>query len=305
MGSTEAAVRSFDDPTARLFGGRIITEERKKMPLAKIENDYSLYYEFTGPEDAPVILQFGGSLFGRANFAMVNVGFRENFRLLSFDALGYGESSRPIINHTIENWANTGAQLLDALGLEKVLVHGTSMGGMIAIAFAGLHPERTIATCADCGMLRPDVHRKTLFRNWRRSAECMSLDDFSDLVTIQAVGADFLEENPSTFDMVRSVINLNDPFTIKACCLAMENMDLEYLVPSIKTPILLTNGSRDIMTPPVLAPSGYSVADLAAARPDVCTLHDFPDIGHADLLEAPDQALKVVTDFFKKVLAAA
>ena len=274
------------------------------MPVAQIENDYFLYYEFTGPEDAPTILQFGGSLFGRANFASVNDGFRKNFRLLSFDALGYGESSRPIINHSIENWARGGAQLLDALGLDKVLVHGTSMGGMIAIAFAAMFPDRTIATCADCGMLRPDVTRKTLFRNWRRSAETMALDDFSDLVTIQAVGADFLEENPETFDVVRSVINLNDPFTIKACCVAMETMDLEYLVPDIASPILLTNGSRDIMTPPRLAPSGYSVADLAQARPDVCTLHDFPDIGHADLLEAPDEAVRVVTEFFKRVLTA-
>ena len=58
------------------------------MPYAQIDDGIQLYYELTGPEDAPVILQFGGSLFGRANFNAVNDGFRERFRLLSFDATG-------------------------------------------------------------------------------------------------------------------------------------------------------------------------------------------------------------------------
>ena len=49
------------------------------MPFADV-HDVRLYYEFTGPEDAPLILQFGGSLFGRQNFDAVNDGFRENFR---------------------------------------------------------------------------------------------------------------------------------------------------------------------------------------------------------------------------------
>ena len=57
------------------------------MPYVTV-NDLRLYYEFTGPEDRPLILQFGGSLFGRQNFAMVNDGFRESFRLLSLRRLG-------------------------------------------------------------------------------------------------------------------------------------------------------------------------------------------------------------------------
>ena len=136
------------------------------------------------------MIQFGGGLFGRHNFGAVNDGFRENgFRLLSFDARGYGASSAPRELYTIEMWAHDGAALLDAVGLERVLVHGTSMGGMIAIAFAALHGDRVIATCADVAFAKPDVYRRTLFRVWRRMAETMPWDDFSDHVTTQAVGA--------------------------------------------------------------------------------------------------------------------
>src|SRR5213078_2205074 len=141
------------------------------MPYAEIEDGVRLYYELTGPEEGPVILQLGGGLFGRHNFGLVNDGFRERgFRLLSFDARGYGASSCPREQYTIESWAQDGAALLDAAGLERVFVHGTSMGGMIAIAFTALYPERVVAACADVAFAKPDVCRRTLFRVWRRMA---------------------------------------------------------------------------------------------------------------------------------------
>jgi pimeloyl-ACP methyl ester carboxylesterase len=235
---------------------------------------------------------------------MVNDGFRRNFRLLSYDASGYGRSDCPLESYSVEGWADEGAGLLDALGIEKALVHGTSMGGMLTIAFTAKYPERTIAACADCAMARCDVHRRTLFRNWRVLAESLPLDELSDLITIQAVSADFIEANPDIFENVRSVIRKNSPYTVRQACLAMEQMDLEPLVSRIRRPILFTNGTHDVMTPPRLAPSGFSAQDIADAVPEWARLHEFPTIGHADLLEVPDEAVEVVTSFFQEVLTS-
>jgi 3-oxoadipate enol-lactonase len=268
-------------------------------------NDLRLYYELTGAEGAPLILQFGGSLFGRQNFAMVNDGFRGSFSLLSYDASGYGRSDCPIETYTVQGWADEGAGLLDALGIERVLVHGTSMGGMVAIAFTAKYPEKTIAACADCAMARCDVYRRTMFRNWRVLSEALPLDELSDLVTIQAVSAEFIEEHPDIFENVRAVIRKNSPYTVRQACLAMEGMDLEPLARTIRRPILFTNGTRDVMTPPRLAPSGFSAAQIVDAVPEWARLYEFPTIGHADLLEAPDEAVEVVTAFFDEVLASA
>jgi pimeloyl-ACP methyl ester carboxylesterase len=272
------------------------------MPFATVD-DTRLYYEFTGPDDGPLILQFGGSLFGRQNFNSVNDGFRERFRLLSYDASGYGRSDQPIEMYSIEGWADEAAGLLDELGIERTLCHGTSMGGMIAVAFAAKYPEKTIAACADCAFARCDVYRRTMFRTWRKMAETGPLDDFCDLLTIQAVSAEFIEANPSIFDTVRSVVAKNAPYTVRQACLAMETMDLEELARSIRVPILFTNGTKDIMTPPDLAPSGFSARQIVEAAPEHAELYEFPEIGHADLLEAPDEAVQVVSGFFEKVLA--
>jgi pimeloyl-ACP methyl ester carboxylesterase len=275
------------------------------MPYAVLDDETRLYYEVTGTDDAPVVIQFGGGLFGRHNFGAVNDGFRENgFRLLSFDARGYGASSAPRERYTIEMWAHDGARLLDGLGLGRVLVHGTSMGGMIAIAFTALHGERVIATCADVAFAKPDVYRRTLFRVWRRMAESMPWDDFSDHVTTQAVGARFLEEEGAgTFELVRSVIGWNEPYTVRQACIAMEEMDLTPLVTQIERPLLMTNGTHDILCPPVLAPSGLGARKMAEMNP-LITTHEFSDIGHADLLECPDDAVRIVSAFFHQALDA-
>jgi len=272
------------------------------MPYAQIDDGVRLYYELTGPEAGPVVLQFGGGLFGRHNFGLVNDGFRERgFRLLSFDARGYGASSCPRERYSIEGWAADGVALLDAVGLDRVYVHGTSMGGMIAIAFVASYPERVAAGCADVAFAKPDVYRRTLFRVWRRMAECMPWDEFSDHVTTQAVGAKFMEseEGADIFAMVRSIVGLNDPYTVRQACLAMEEMDLSPLVPQISRPLLMTNGTYDILCPPDLAPSGLGARRMTELNDDV-SLVEFPDIGHADLVECPQDAIRIVTEFFER-----
>ena len=98
-----------------------------------------------------------------------------------------------------------------------------------------------------------------------------------------------------------NVIGWNDPYTVRQACLAMENMDLTELVPKIERPLLMTNGTYDILCPPELAPSGLGARRMAAMNPRITT-HEFPDIGHADLLECPAEAVRIVGDFFRSAL---
>jgi 3-oxoadipate enol-lactonase len=275
------------------------------MPFADLD-DVTLYYEITGRPDGPPLLQFGGSLFGRQNFNFVNDFFREHYRLISFDGRGYGRSDAPLEPYSIEERAADGAALLDALGIERAYVHGTSMGGMVALAFAALHSDRLIAAAADCALARCDLYRRQLFRSWRAMSESMTLDDFADALTLQSVNAAFLEspEGATIFENTRAIVGKNSLHTIRAACLAMEEMDLEPVVDRIDRPILFTNGSKDLMTPPRLAPSGFSAVQVAALIPDYAEIREFTEIGHASLLEVPLEAAAVVHDFFQRHPAA-
>jgi pimeloyl-ACP methyl ester carboxylesterase len=137
-------------------------------------------------------------------------------------------------------------------------------------------------------------------------AESMPWDDFSDHVTSQAVGATFMEseEGAQIFELVRGIVALNDPYTVRQACLAMEELDLSPLVPQLSRPLLMTNGTHDVLCPPVLAPSGLGARRMAELNEHI-TLVEFPDIGHADLVECPADAVRIVTAFFEQALASA
>ena len=49
----------------------------------------------------------------------------------------------------------------------------------------------------------------------------------------------------------------------------MEEMDLSPLVPQIERPLLMTNGTHDILCPPELAPSGLGARQMAALNPSI------------------------------------
>jgi pimeloyl-ACP methyl ester carboxylesterase len=84
----------------------------------------------------------------------------------------------------------------------------------------------------------------------------------------------------------------------------MEQMDLSELVPAISRPLLMTNGTHDVLCPPDLAPSGVGARQMAKRNMNV-ELVEFPDIGHADLVECPQDAIRIVTDFFRRAESSA
>lgn len=83
---------------------------------------------------------FNGSYWGRTAQRLAS----EGFRVLIPDQIGFGKSSKPVYYHyTFQQLALNTKAILDSLGIEKISVLGHSMGGMVAIRFVLMFPERT------------------------------------------------------------------------------------------------------------------------------------------------------------------
>lgn len=85
--------------------------------------------------------------------------------VLTYDCRGHGQSDRTAGRYTAESFAEDLAQLLDHVGWDKAAIAGCSMGGCVALAFAGLHPDRVAAlglidTTAWYGEDAPQAFRK-------------------------------------------------------------------------------------------------------------------------------------------------
>jgi pimeloyl-ACP methyl ester carboxylesterase len=67
------------------------------------------------------------------------------FRAVAWDAPGYGDSDRLSENApATSEYADSLAGLLDALGIERTLLVGSSFGALIAGAFAAARPDRAV-----------------------------------------------------------------------------------------------------------------------------------------------------------------
>jgi len=62
------------------------------------------------------------------------------FRVVAPDQIGFGASSRPDIHYSFHQMAANTRDLLDRLGIARVVVVGHSMGGMLATRFTLLYP---------------------------------------------------------------------------------------------------------------------------------------------------------------------
>ena len=69
--------------------------------------------------------------------------FQDRFHLVAPDVRGHGESAwSPAGEYQYRDQASDLAALVDQLGLARFTLIGTSMGGIIAMAYAGSHGER-------------------------------------------------------------------------------------------------------------------------------------------------------------------
>ena len=100
-----------------------------------------LYYESVG-EGTPLVLQAHDHtpwLFAQAPV------FSQRYRVLTYDRRGTGRSSSPPGPWTAADLANDLAGFLDALGIERAIVGGSSLGGVVTAQFAVDHPGRALA----------------------------------------------------------------------------------------------------------------------------------------------------------------
>ena len=82
---------------------------------------------------------FGGYYWTNVIQTLNNAGFR----VIAPDQIGFGKSSKALINYSFHQLAEWNKRLLDSLRIQKTIILGHSMGGMLATRFALRYPERT------------------------------------------------------------------------------------------------------------------------------------------------------------------
>jgi 3-oxoadipate enol-lactonase len=175
--------------------------------------------------------------------------FAGEVETLAYDCRGHGHSGREAGEFTLELFARDLAELLDHVGWRKVAVVGCSMGGCVALAFAGLHTERVSAlglvnTTSWYGEEGP--------RQWKERAENARRQGLASLTEFQLtrwLSDDFRATHPEKAEWARRVFLANSLDCYAATCLMLGPADLRPYLAKLHMPTAIIAGEEDYATP--------------------------------------------------------
>lgn len=124
---------------------------------SKAVGGLTFHYVTWGPESAPPLVLLHGLTSHARSWDALGRELSADFHVIALDQRGHGDSDRaPDGDYRVATMAADVAGFVDAIGLDRFVLIGLSMGGRVGIAYAGGHAARIERLCiVDIG---PEIH---------------------------------------------------------------------------------------------------------------------------------------------------
>lgn len=138
--------------------------------------DIRIFYQEAGQGDPLLLIMgWGGD---HTAWALQVPAFAAEFRCVSFDNRGAGQSDQPDVPYTMRMMASDAVGLLDALGIQRAHILGLSMGGMIAQEIALNYPERVRTLQLHATLARADAYLRAVGESLLRARATGTREEF-------------------------------------------------------------------------------------------------------------------------------
>ena len=170
--------------------------------MPKVEaNKIEIYYELHGPKDADVLVLSNGVFMSTASWAFQTPVLSQHYRLLLYDCRGMWRSEHPPGPYSMELHADDLAALLDALGIERAHIGGTSYGAEISMVFALKYPERTRSLIVTSAVSHIDPLLKGMIDTWIAAARAHDPEMFFHVVYPLTFSEAWIAANQEALDL--------------------------------------------------------------------------------------------------------
>jgi pimeloyl-ACP methyl ester carboxylesterase len=235
------------------------------------------------------------------------------YRVIAPDQIGWGVSTKPNAKYTFEMLARNNKLLLDSLHIDKVILIGHSMGGMLASRFALMYPEKVLKLILE---------------------DPLGLEDYKKFVPYSGIERQFEKEKGATYESYKKYQQGYYPvwkpeyeIYIKAQAEPLKNKDFAsvayinaltyqmifeqpvlYEFDSLKVPTLLMVGELDrtILGKDLLSKEKQKLhgnfpvlAKQAGKKIENCTVVILPGMGHITHIQNIDLFKNTVLPFLK------
>jgi pimeloyl-ACP methyl ester carboxylesterase len=287
------------------------------LPITLYGQDLRMAFMDVPPGGTPnghtVVLLHGNNFAGFYFGGPIDALRKAGFRVIVPDQIGYGRSSKPIMPYTFADMARNTRLVLQSLKIDRVMVVGHSMGGMLAARFATQYPgmvERLVLYnpigLIDGRFDRPleaadETYKRTLTATYQ---------------TVRGSLMRYVAHNPAAWTAeFESYAKIRYSWTLSAEWprLAMVQTllgQLQYLDPvvddwaHIKAPTLVFGGAED-MLPGSSAVFKERMKYISETIPGgKARLQLIPGLGHVPHMEAPEKTLPPLVAFLQEGAAA-
>lgn len=205
--------------------------------------------------------------------------------LLLMDKPGHGLSQTAAT--TMEGYAQSAAGLMERCGIERAMICGVSIGGMIAQSLALSRPDMV------AGLILSNTAAKLGDRqSWQdrlNTLDRVGLAGMADAVLERWFSGRFRTEHPVELEGYRAMLTRTPADGYATACAAIRDTDLRDRVGEIDLPTLCLAGTEDLATPPDV------VHALADAIPGA-TCREIDGVGHLPMIEAPATVAAAILD---------
>lgn len=254
---------------------------------------YRIHYLEAGSGD-PVILLHGTGGEG-ARWMPTIKGLASNFRIISPDQIGFGQSDKPLTTYHSGVFAGFLAGFMKAIGVPRATIVGQSMGAAVALHLAVHHPELVERlVLVDGGNYRSASDPPPPPPNWhdRQIANAGTLEESREYLKKLYYDHSFVTDELVEHNLI---LRLRSAYTIESMQTANARglgAVTEEEVRAITAPTLLVWGMNDPLSP--VANADKLNAALKNSRKVL-----IDKAGHYPFLEHADKFNQIVLEFLK------
>ncbi len=266
------------------------------MPTVKLPGGETIWYRKQGAGSP--LLHIHGSAFGHRNFEKLTPHVSGGFEVIDFDLPGYGESTGSPRPGGMDGLAEQVYEFICETDYDRLHVHGTSFGAMVALTLAARHPDVIDRLVLSCFLARYDLAARMMRNTWKRAVRDSGMEAVADLTSVAGFARSFYERSEADAQLasMREAFSHTSPEAFIAGTEIVEKTDLSSRVGSVKAATLLLAGDEDNMTPFEPADSGVGMAQMRDQLPQ-CETTILEQCGHYLVIEQPEEAARLITKF--------
>ncbi len=222
---------------------------------------------------------------------------KQGYRVLTYDTLGQGQSSKPVLGIRMEDHCDFLIKLLDALEIEQCHLCGISFGGVVAMQVALKHPDRVRSLVPMSTFAEMPGQLELFGSAFHMAITQAGFPLIQTLLLPLNMSSSWIERVRNTLpESMRRGYLYNDPYAIQNLMESYVSFQpFVHELAKIECPTLILNGEFDFLTPRLCHDTLRQ--NIRSSR-----LMIVPRAFHAFTLEYPELTVRIVEAFVRSVL---